>query len=116
MLTRRQRLQEFFRRLASAPACRSAETAFDCVRVILNTVEDELSGIPYDPCHPRRDGRLYPAKATQRCRAPGRPDLRRYRFRAHRLYIGPSGAILIADRVAGPVLSKPAFDGALVVL
>jgi hypothetical protein len=116
MLSRGQRLQEFIRRLGQAPACASADAAFQCIGRILNAVEDELSGIPYDPCHPRHDGRLYPAKATACCRAPGRPDLRRYRFKAHRLYIGASGAILIAHREAGLVFSKPGFDGALVAL
>ena len=111
MVSRHDRLQEFLRRLSQAPVCRSAEAAFEAVRAILNKVEDELSGIPYDPCHPSNDGRLYPAKPTARCRTPGRPDLRRYRFKAHRLYIAASGAILIAHRELGPVFSKPGGDG-----
>lgn len=114
--TRAGRLEEFFRRLLLAPTCRSADSAFEHVRVILNAVEDELSGIPYDPCHPRRDGRLYPAKASYRCRVPGRPDLRRYRFKAHTVYLGASGAILIRHNQDGVVLEKPGSDGATVDL
>lgn len=114
--TRDQRLEEFFRRLMGSPACHSADGAFERVRAILNAVEDELSGLPYDPCHPRSDGRLYPAKPWFRCRTPGRPDLRRYRFKAHVLFIGPSGAILIAHKQKGAVLHKPAEDGACIDL
>jgi hypothetical protein len=114
--TRARRLEEFFRRLMLTPACGSAECAFERVRSILNSVEDELSGVPYDPCHPRNDGRLYPAKPWFRCRTPGRPDLRRYRFKTHFLYLGVSGAILIEHKQYGVALSKPAQDGAIVEL
>jgi hypothetical protein len=116
MISRRDRLVEFMRRLAAlTPSC-CADCAFETIRDTLNSVEDELSGVPYNPCHPRHDGRLYPAKPNARCRTPGRPDLRRYRFRAHRLYIAASGAILIAHRELGPIFSKPGDDGALIVL
>jgi hypothetical protein len=112
--TRGERLAEFLRRLRLASSCPSADSALDCVRTILNAVEDELSGIPYDPCHPRQDGRLYPPKLAARCRMPGRPDLRRYRFKRHRLYIGLAGAIVIEHREFGVVFSKPGWDGASV--
>jgi hypothetical protein len=109
--TKGERLREVFRRIVLAPACYSADNAFDVIRETLNRVEDELSSIPYDPCHPRGDGRLYPAKPGSRCRAPGRPDLRRYRFKRHWLYIGANGAILVEHRESGVVFSKPGFDG-----
>jgi hypothetical protein len=115
-VSRGERLREFLRRLGAAPAFPCAESAFEGVRTTLNAVENELSGIPYDPCHPRGDGRLYPAKRSWRSRVPGRPDLRRYRFKAHRLYIGASGAILIEHRDLGVAFRKAGQDGSHVEL
>jgi hypothetical protein len=77
---------------------------------VLNAVEDELSGVPYNQAMSRVDGRLYPPSqdfeiesdvAAARC----------YRQRGHKTYIGPSGAIRIC-RMDGRVLTtKAAADG-----
>ena len=83
---------------------------------MLNQVEDAFSGLPYDPCHPRRDGRLYPPKAWHHGRMTARPDLRRYRFRTHTLYLSLCGAILIRHHYDGVILCKPGLDGGRVQL
>jgi hypothetical protein len=48
MAPRSERLDEFFRRLTVAPSARSFDEAFGQMSRVLNEVEDELSGIPYD--------------------------------------------------------------------
>ena len=61
------RLAEFFRRLTSAPAASDADEAYALVCDTMNAVEDELTGIPYDPSQWMIDGRMYPPR-SRRCR------------------------------------------------
>jgi hypothetical protein len=58
-----ERLEEFYRRLATAPPLPSAEDALQQLCTILEDVENELSGIPRQeppPVPGRSDGRMYP--------------------------------------------------------
>jgi hypothetical protein len=54
-----KRLQEFLRRLETAPATSSADEALGLIVRILNAVEDEFSGVPFQPENWRTDG--YPS-------------------------------------------------------
>jgi hypothetical protein len=92
------RLEEVFRRLAAAPACGSADDSLELLAMTLIEVEDELSGLPYDPTTPLNDGRMYPPQEDNRIQLEGRADLRGYRTRGHRIYVSESGAILITRR------------------
>lgn len=47
--TRAERLAEFLRRLAAAPAAADAGEASRQIGDILNAVEDEMTSIPFDP-------------------------------------------------------------------
>jgi hypothetical protein len=59
-VSRAQRLQEIYRRLAQAPAAGSFTEMRRQLDDVLNEVEDELSGVAYDPRRWATDGRLYP--------------------------------------------------------
>lgn len=103
------RLAEFQKRLSEAPAAANHDDALQLIADVLNTVEDELSGVPFDPARSHVDGRLYPP-STEFEVASDVVGSRCYRQRGHKTYISPSGAIRIC-RLDGQVLtSKPAVD------
>jgi len=106
------RLAEFFRRMNDAPAASDADAAFRMLTEILNTVEDECSGIPNDPTGPRADERMFPPIARYHFAIEGRPDLDGYRQKAHDTIIASNGAILIRIRKSmKTVFEKPGRDG-----
>jgi hypothetical protein len=51
-----ERLQEFFRRMAEAPAATSGEAALELITLTLHAVEDDLTDIPADPGRWMTDG------------------------------------------------------------
>jgi hypothetical protein len=62
-----ERLEKFYERLRDAPASSSRTEALALIARILNEVEDEMSGIPYNPrVYEDRsaptDGRMYPPR------------------------------------------------------
>ena len=69
----------FFERLEAAPPASSADEALDLLAKTLNAVEDEHSGVEYNPDAWKDDGRMYPPKEDNRRAVPDRPSLRRYR-------------------------------------
>lgn len=102
-----ERLEEFCRRLLDAPACSSMDEAFKLLADIMIAVEDEFSGIAFDPDYPRDDGRMYPPKEDAHRRVQGRPELQRFRSRQHNTYFSEGGAILIVDLRKHVILTKP---------
>ena len=107
MLTIHERLEEFLTRMRAAPCCGSFDAAFALLSETLNAVEDELSGIPFDPERSRFDGRMYPPQEDARRTVLGREDLRRYRSKQHSTYFSMEGAILIVGPRGEIVLDKP---------
>jgi hypothetical protein len=101
----------FFQRLAEAPAVATAEGAYTLLVDTLNTVEDEMSGVPADPTQWETDGRLYPPQTDRRSQAPERPTVTRYRSFKHVTYIGPNGAIEITTTSREVVFRKAGADG-----
>ena len=112
MATRRERLDEFFRRLQSAPAARSFDEGFGRLSRILNEVEDELSGIEYNLQTAAADGRMYPPTWKNTRRHPTRPMLYILLSRGHVMMVAKNGAMEISERVAGRrVFDRPGEDG-----
>ena len=104
------RLAEFQRRLAVAPAAAGHDEALQLLADVLNAVEDELSGVPFNPARSHVDGRLYAPSVDFEVESDVAGS-RCYRQRGHKTYISLSGAIRI-DRLDGQVLTaKRAADG-----
>jgi len=106
-----KRLQIFLQRLQAAPAANSADDAVSLLATTLNTVEDELSGVPYRPELWKTDGRMYPPQEDSRVKFPERPLLRKYRNKGHYEFIGINGSIRIETLDAEVLLDKPGQDG-----
>lgn len=115
-MTLEDRLAEFCTRLMAAPACTSKEEAFTLLTQILIAVEDELSGITFDPSYPRDDGRMYPPREDAHREVPGREDLHRYRSKRHSTFFSDGGAILVVDLDKTVVLDKPDINARSITL
>jgi hypothetical protein len=110
-LTRSERLAIFLDRLSAAPAASSAEEALILLAATLNGVEDEFTTIPFDLSRSQSDGRMYPPLPDSAREVPGRPDVTRYRSRAHNTWVAANGAIRIASVDGGePLLDKAGTD------
>jgi hypothetical protein len=109
-MTRRERTEIFFRRLAASGPCASADEALGRIADVLNGIEDMFTSIPFNPAAWESDGRLYPPQEDQRRDVAGHPDIRRYRSRQHNSWIADNGAIRI-DQGGTICLEKPGADG-----
>jgi hypothetical protein len=99
-----ERLNEFYERFGKAPRSSTSEEAYNSLVTILNTVEDELSGIAYDPMHGRNDGRLYPPQMDSIRDVPDKPFVKRFRSTWHNTFIGINGSVEICDILKGEVV------------
>ena len=120
-LTQAERVAEFLKRLGGARPAASHDEAFELVRATLNALEDQFSGVAFDPDKHLTDGRLYPPQQNSRRSVPGRDDVVRYRSRGHNTLIASNGAIRIEKIGKGGELSiccldKPGADGKTVGL
>ncbi len=113
MLTKRQRLDEVYRRLAAAAPARNAAGALALLAQTINAVEDELSGLPYDQLASRTmvaGPRMYPPLPDSR-----RPGIvggvDEYAAAKHRILIGANGAMSVRHDLGAVELSKPGADG-----
>ena len=120
--SKRERLQEFARRLLGRPAFRDFQSAWDGLAKELTEVEDELSGIEKQetPEEAREDGRMYPP-VMRRERASGAPGVRSFRVKNQIVSYADNGAIEIVNidengqpNFENPILEKPGADGRLV--
>ena len=95
----------------------SAAQALDLLADTLNQVEDELSGIPYQPEMWLNDGRMYPPRSDSAREIEGRPDLTRYRSRNHNIWIATNGTVLIQSIGSRTFeLDIPGVDGCRIEL
>jgi len=111
MLSKKQRLVIFLDPLASAPAASSEGEARVLLKELLNQVEDEFSGIPFNPLLPTSNGRMYAPRDDNRRAVPGQQLLNRFRSAAHNTYFGKNGSIRIETLEKEVLLDKPGADG-----
>lgn len=107
------RLKIFVERLQNALPANSHDEAYELLSNVLNTVEDQLTSIPYDPDNWQTDGRLYPPQQDSSRPVKDHPTVRRYRNLGHNTFISQNGAILISglDAATEILMSKPGADG-----
>ena len=110
-LTKSERLDELFRRLAAAAPAASLAAAWRLMGETLNAVEDELSGEPFDPEAWMSQQRMYPPKEDNSRPVAGFPGVVRFRSRGHNSFIGSNGAIEIQDTGKRVLFSKAGADG-----
>jgi len=111
MVSKQERLQEFYRRLTSSAAANDCDEALELIRQLLNAVEDELSGVPYDPANWQNDGRLYPPLPDSVRPVAGLPGVKRFRSFRHNTFVAVNGAIEIRTIDGTLELSKLGRDG-----
>jgi hypothetical protein len=109
--TKLERLTEIFRRLALAAPAPSDTDALDLIALIMNQVEDQMSGVPFDPENWRNDGRLYPPQPDSVRIIVDRPDLKRFRSKGHNTFIRSNGAIEIRTLDGYVEFAKLGADG-----
>ncbi len=109
--TKDVRFAEFLRRFSEAAPASSVEAALMLLAATLNAVDDDLSGISFDPARHRSDGRMYPPQADSKRNVPERADVTRFRSRAHNTLIGRNGAIRVEEITGTLLLSKAGADG-----
>jgi len=114
--SRQDRLAEFFRRLAAAPPATTGEAAYQLLCDLLNQVEDELTGLPFEPENWAASGRLYPPQVDRMSRV-GMTGIMRFDHLRHVTYIAPNGAILIRRKwkITDEQLNKAGCDGKSVI-
>jgi hypothetical protein len=108
---RRERLNEFFRRLLAAPNAGTFDEALQQVVTIMNAVEDELTGTPNLPPNWREDGRMYPPQMDHMRPVPGHPQVQRFRTAGHNVFIGENGSLQIVAMDGTVEIEKPGADG-----
>jgi len=110
--SRAERFREFLRRLEEGPNAPGFDEARKLLDETLNAVEDELSGVPFNPGTWLTDGRMYPPQDDNIRDVAERPDVKRLRALDHFIYIAANGAIRI-ERVSTRVLEldKQGRDG-----
>jgi hypothetical protein len=105
-------LEVFIERLRSAPLASDGLEAKQLIDETLNTVEDELTDIPFDPDHWRTDGRMYPVQDDNAGDVDGHPEVTSYRSKKHETLIRTNGAFEIRDaRTLDVLIAKAGSDG-----
>lgn len=110
-VSKRERLQEFYRRFAQVPHAATLDEALSQLTNILDMVEDELTGTPNDPANWRYDERIYPPQRDSMHAVQEHPHVARFRSVAHNTFIGINGAIEIVSLDGTMELQKPGADG-----
>lgn len=108
---KRERLEEFFRRLCAAPSAGTFDEALAQLINILDRVEDELTSIPNDPDSWQSDQRIYPPQRDAVRDVPGHSRVKRFRSRRHNTYIGDNGSVEIVRLSGSMEVQKPGLDG-----
>jgi hypothetical protein len=115
LLPKLQRLELFFDRLRAKESAVDHDAAMALLSNTLNGVEDEFSGVAYNPEEPGTDGRMYPPNERFRYPIWERVGVRCYRQVAHATFVAENGAVEIRARTRGElgriIFEKPGRDG-----
>jgi hypothetical protein len=108
-------LELFKDRIRAKEPAANHDAAMASLSETLNSVEDEFSGVPYNPEEAGTDGRMYPPNERFRYRNWERSGVRCYRQVAHATFIADNGAVEIRNRrgteLGSILLEKPGSDG-----
>ncbi len=97
-LSKPERLKLLFDRLTQCEPATDCDEALALISALLREIEDQFSGIPYDPAEGGSDGRLYaPVEHYRRPKAE-RPGVRCYWQVAHATFLADNGAIGMRPR------------------
>jgi hypothetical protein len=110
VLTKPQRLQYFYDRLDEAPHASNHDEAMKLLADTLNGVENEFSGVPYNPEEPGTDGRMYPPNEKFRYTKWERPGVHCYRQTRHATFVADNGAIEIRSRSGMELSETPSYE------
>lgn len=108
MRSKKERLAIFYARLAAEPAAASHDEARALLERVLNAVENEFSGVPYEP---ESMERMYPPMDDNQRAVSGNQGIMRYRSKGNYTYIGANGAISITGLEGESLFSKAGADG-----
>jgi hypothetical protein len=97
--------------MLAQPSAGTFDDARSLLARTLNSVEDELSRIPYDPGASLSDGRMYPPEDDAIRDVADRPGVKRLRSRSHNTFVRTNGAIRIETVTGEVLLDKPGRDG-----
>lgn len=95
-LPRSERIGLYLRLIEDIPHGSSCEETKEFADTVLDTIEDEFSGVPPAPSEYRTHDRLYPAQADARRPSPDE-RVAIFRHKAHLSHFGANGAILVSD-------------------
>ena len=99
------------KRLLTLPPASSGAEAYEQLVRVVNEVEDEHSGTPYDPERWMEDGRIYPPLPDSE-RESKLPGFNRYVTKGHHVFIGLHGAIGFWNfKTRAWDLTKPGANG-----
>lgn len=113
-LSKDERFKILLDRLEALPAAASLTEALDQISNVLNEVENEFTSIPFNPAAWKSDGRMYPPQVDS-LRHTSSPNVKRFRTRAHHVFISVDGAIrIVAVRNRESVFSKYGANGAFI--
>jgi hypothetical protein len=111
-LGKMQRLAIFKERLLAAPPVRNLNAARALLEKVLNAVEDEYSGVPFNLADSAYDGRMYPPLDDNRKIMSMAPQVERFKSAGHFVFLGGNGALKIVLRSNDTVfLDKSGRDG-----
>ena len=107
-----QRLALFIATMKQLPLAATFAERRHQAATTLNDIEDEHSGVRFDPDTWLTDGRMYPPADDAIREVTGRADLKRLRSKDHNTYIGENGSIRIEVVTTREiVLDLPGRDG-----
>lgn len=107
-MERGQRFKLFLELLMSEAKSANMGEAKASLEWTLNEIEDQHSGVPYDPAKWESDGRMYPPQ-DDFLQKGSNEDIAIYHSRGHRISFGRNGAIRIEVR-SGPEKGKVVLD------